>query len=409
MQKEKIWTRKFITVFIVNFTLYLSMFLLIVTIANYVIESYNAPTSIAGFASSIFIIGVLSGRFFSGRIVTKFGAKKALLIGIAYFIFIGLFYFLKTNISIFIIIRFLQGIGIGFATTATSTIATQIIPKNKKGQGISIFSLSIILSTAIGPLIGFYLNALYGYISIFIFSTIAGTICLIFSFTLKDIQIVEELTEIQTERVSLIDLISKYFEPKVIPISFVTFNMVFSYSSILSFILLFATETGFEKASGFYFLAYATTVLITRPISGRIIDFKNENTIIYPAILVFSLGLLLVSMANSSLLFILSAIFIGLGYGNFQSTAQTIAIKSVAFDKLGYANSTYYFFFDLALGFGPLILGFIHSFLGFRNMYLALAIFILTNTLLFKMIYGKYYSAEKERRISLVKKDEDAK
>src|SRR5699024_1295224 len=80
-----------------------------------------------------------------------------------------------------IAVRIVQGIGIGFASTATGTIVSQLIPQSRNGEGISYFSISIVLSAAIGPLIGIELVQTLGYTSIFIFSTIIGLLSLVFA------------------------------------------------------------------------------------------------------------------------------------------------------------------------------------------------------------------------------------
>lgn len=171
MQEEKLWTKTFISTSIVNFVLILSMYLLLVTMASYVIHTYNASTSLAGLVASIFIIGVLLGRLYVGNKIEHFGSKKMLIIGIGIYIFLSFFYFLHLNIYSLIAIRVIQGVGVGFATTATGTIIAQIIPARRSGEGIGYFSMSAVLAAAIGPLIGVsFINA-FGYVSIYIFST----------------------------------------------------------------------------------------------------------------------------------------------------------------------------------------------------------------------------------------------
>lgn len=53
--------------------------------------------------------------------------------------------------------RLIQGIAVGIAGTATGTIIAQILPQSRKGEWIGFFSLSAILSTAIGPFFGILL------------------------------------------------------------------------------------------------------------------------------------------------------------------------------------------------------------------------------------------------------------
>ena len=148
MNKEKLWTKEFISISVVNFFLMLSMYLLLVTMATYASDEYNASSSTAGLVASIFILGALSGRFFAGKQMEKLGSRKILLGGTVFFIIVTLFYFLPTNIYGLMAIRFFHGIGVGFATTATGTIAAHVIPSSRNGEGIGYFSLSAVLSTA---------------------------------------------------------------------------------------------------------------------------------------------------------------------------------------------------------------------------------------------------------------------
>lgn len=91
-QPGKLWTKTFILTSIVNFVLMLSMFLLIVIMTNYAIETYKVSTSIAGLVSSIFILGALFGRLYGGNRINYIGSKRMLMIGILLFIGMGIFY-----------------------------------------------------------------------------------------------------------------------------------------------------------------------------------------------------------------------------------------------------------------------------------------------------------------------------
>lgn len=67
--------------------------------------------------------------------------------------------------------------------------------------------------------------------------------------------------------------------------------------------------------------------LISRPFTGRLMDLKGANYIMYPAFILFTAGMLLLSSAHSSITLLVSGILIGLGFGNMQSCTQAIAIK----------------------------------------------------------------------------------
>ena len=54
---------------------------------------------------------------------------------------------------------------------------------------------------------------------------------------------------------------------------------------------------------------------------GRLLDNRGENYVMYPLLLSFAAGMALLSQAESALVLLLSAAFVGLGYGSFMPTS----------------------------------------------------------------------------------------
>ncbi|CAM4034145.1 MFS transporter [Mesobacillus thioparans] len=385
MSKEKLWTRDFISISLVNFVIMLSMYLLIVTMASYATDTYGASSSMAGLASSIFIIGVLFARLYGGKEILRIGSKKMLLGGILFFVLISALYLIPSNIYFLLVIRFLHGIGIGFASTATGTIVAQVVPASRKGEGISYFSLSVILSTAIGPLIGLAMINEFGYLSMFIFSLVVGAACLPLALTIKEPVVDYHADGTKSRRFSL----SNYFEPNALPVSIVMFIIALAYSGTLSFIASFAKEVGLAEVGSLYFFVYALAVLFSRPFTGKLMDAKGANSVAYPALLVFAVGMYALSQVSSSLIFLTAAALIGLGYGNFQSIAQTVAIKMTPPHRMGLATSTFFIAMDMGIGVGPFMLGFMIPKYGYNGLYLAMVPLILAGFVLYYFLHGK--------------------
>src|SRR5699024_835087 len=147
--RSKLWTKDFITISITNFFLYFVFYLLLVTMTVYVVEQFNASESTAGLATGIFIIGTLISRLFIGRIIHDVGNKIILSVGLSSFIATSLSYFIPFCISCLLATRFLRGLALGIASSGTGTIVADIIPLERKGEGISYYSMSITIATAI--------------------------------------------------------------------------------------------------------------------------------------------------------------------------------------------------------------------------------------------------------------------
>lgn len=380
--KERLWTKDFIFTSAANLVLMLSMYLLLVTMATYAMDTYGASVSMGGFVSSIFIIGALFGRLYGGKQIARIGNRKMLLIGTVSVLVATALYFLPLGIYLLMVLRLLHGAAIGLATTATSTIVSQLIPTSRSGEGIGYFSLSVVMATAIGPLIGVMLLTQYGFNSIFLFSFIMAILCLVLSVSLKPPEV-----EAEAERKGF--RITDYFEARALPISIAMFVLAIGYSGILSYVTEYAAEIDLVEAGSFFFLIYGISVLLSRPFTGRLMDQRGANIVVYPALVSFAAGMLMLSQAGAGWMFLAAAIFMGLGYGNFQSIAQALAIKLTPHHRMGLANSTYFIALDLGLGLGPLMLGYIVPLSGYRGMYLSLVVVILVGIVVYHFMHGR--------------------
>ena len=385
MVKPKLWTKDFIIVSTINFFLMVVFYLLIVIMGVYVVNEFNASTSQAGLVTGIFIIGALIGRLFIGRSIESIGRKRTLLIGLILYTLMTLLYFVNYGINFLLIIRFLHGSTLGMASTATGTIVAQIIPTVRKGEGIGYYSMSATLATAIGPFIGLYMSQHTSSQMIFSVCLALGIISLITAFFVyvPALEISIETPEIKGFK------ISNFIEPKAIPIALITLVVAFCYSSVLSFINFYAIEVDLVQTASFFFLVYSIAVLVSRPLTGRLMDVKGANYIMYPSFILFTAGMLLLSSAHNSITLLLSGILIGLGFGNMQSCTQAIAVKLTPPHRMGLATSTFFIFLDAGLGFGPYLLGFIIPFTSYNTLYAILGVVVLASTILYYLLHGK--------------------
>ena len=423
MNNEKLWTKDFVTVSVINFLVFLTYFLLMVVIASYAVDKFQASTSAAGLVAGIFIIGALAGRLAAGRIIGSMGSRRVLIVGTILFVVTSVSYFAAFNLAVLTIIRLLNGIAFGAASNATGTVVAQILPPSRRGEGIGYYSISAVLAVALGPFVGVLLIRHSDFSLVFLVTSILALIgfaiaCMVSEpdsksaekDQIKSVTCSEDspkgrqnrLPDKRPENGSLADLtggreawphwrvqISKYVEFEALPISIIILILGFSYSVVVAFISLYAREIQLEAAASLYFLAYAATVLISRPFSGRLLDTRGTSFVAYPCLFIYAIGMLLFSQASREITLIISGMTIGLGYGNFISCAQAIAIKTVPAHRLGLATSTFFVFVDFGFGIGPYLLGALVPYTGYHGLYLMMVGVILAAAGLFYLLCGK--------------------
>lgn len=381
----RLWTKDFVIVSSINFFITLIFYLLMVTLAIYAVNELDASTSEAGLISGIFIIGTLIGRLFIGRFIDSIGRKKTLFIGLIFFTLTTILYFVDLGIGFLLVNRLIHGMAMGMASTATGTIVAQIIPPTRKGEGIGYYSMSATLATAIGPFIGLFMAQHTSFQIIFSFCLALGVISLITAFFLyvPALKVTAKVTESKGFK------LSNFIEPKALPISIITLLLAFCYSSVLSFISFYAIKIDLVNTASFFFVVYAVAVLISRPFSGPLMDRKGSNFIMYPAFIIFGVGLLLLSMTTNSFTLLAAGFLIGLGFGNMQSSSQAIAVKLTPPHRMGMATSTFFIMLDAGLGFGPYILGFIIPITGYSTLYVILGVLVILTSVLYHFLHGK--------------------
>lgn len=391
--KEKLWTTTFVVNMLLNFIFYLVFYLPTVVIGTMAMERYHASASIAGILSGIFIVGGFIARLWAGNNMKRLGAKKLLYIGTLIYFLLTFAYFFVHSVVLLLILRLVHGLGFGIAATASGTLAGAIVPSSRRGEGIGYYALSVTLSSAVGPFLSMFLYRTSGFYSLIWLSALLLFIALVGIFFIH----VEKTTDSSNSvdnKVHKKFAWSNYFEKEALPISLIAFLIGISYSSILSFMDAYARNIHLSEAASFFFLVYAITVLLSRPITGRVFDGFGDNFVMYPTYLFFALGLLLIVFAHSGWMLLLAAIFIGLGYGSFSPFGQAIAIRNSEAHRLGITTSTFFGFMDMGVGFGPFILGMFMPLLGYRNLYFASAILALLIAVIYHFVHGRHAKRE---------------
>lgn len=379
----RLWNRSFILCLCNNLFLFTYYYALLTILPIYIMKDLGGTVKEAGLALTLFLASSIAVRPFSGLIVEKLGKKIAFRGSELLFVVFALSYLFADSMWALLLIRFIHGIWFSVLTTVTVPIANDFIPDHRKGEGMGYFVMSTNLAVVFGPLIA--LTVLQFTDFKMLFSLLTAVIGLGFIFCLmipvqQQDKVAFTAETKEKTRLGWHDII----ETRAIPIGFVALLTAFAYSSIMSFITAYSESKDLLAYTSLFFIVFAISMIVVRPWVGKIYDRKGASAVIYPSFIFFAIGLVVVSFISNQWLLWLSAIFIGIGYGSLFPCFQTIAIQSVAKQRMGHAISTFFTLFDLGMAIGSVILGLMIAYYGYQLSYLFCAVITVLTLFVYK-------------------------
>jgi len=378
LKQEKIWTRDFVFICLANFFVFLGFQMTLPTIPLFVKE-LGGNDQLVGIIVGIFTFSALLLRPYAGHALESKGRGFVYITGLVIFvIFVGSYGFIS-SIALLFIVRIIQGMGWGFSTTAGGTVATDLVPPKRRGEGLGYFGLSGNLALAFGPSLGLTLAGIISFSQLFLICAACGLVALILASRIHYKKV--DQSEHKTTTVKL-----DIFEKTAIKPSVLLFFITATFGGIATFLPLHALEKDVAGIE-FYFLVYAIFLMLSRTFSGRIYDKKGHLYVFLPgALLIFTAMLLLAWLPNIAVMLIAASLY-GLGFGSVQPALQAWAVQDAPDNRKGMANATFFSFFDLGIGLGAISFGQLAYQLGYASIYITSASSVMASMLLYIYLY----------------------
>ena len=151
--KPVLWNRNFIQCCISYFLMNFSFYMLMPTMPVYLVEVLKINPSEVGVALSSYSIGLLCVRPFSGYLVDCFSRKPLYLFAFTVFACMFTGYLFATTVLTIMAVRFIQGGFMGMTSVSGNTIAIDVIPSRRRGEGMGFYGLTINLAMSLAPLV----------------------------------------------------------------------------------------------------------------------------------------------------------------------------------------------------------------------------------------------------------------
>lgn len=361
MTKVKLWTRNFMALVWANGLLFAGFHFLLPTLPLYA-ASIGATGTEIGIITGIFGFSAIFIRLFTDTGVRKFGKKKCLYLGLLCSFLATFSYDIFTSVYALIAARILHGIGFGLSSTFAAALVADVIPAQRRGEGIGYFGLGSTVAMAIAPALGVMLLTDFSADALFFTSMLVTFLAAI---SAKICNAKEAPLPAEKKHISIKNRLYEYGTgiPSILTILFGA-----AYGSVNTFVAMMANEAGIENA-GLFFIVGTIFVFISRPFGGRIFDSKGGFWVILPGGILYLIGLCILISSSSLTMLLVASVFYGLGGGLLLPSLMTWMLNVVTPDRRSGASATFYNMLDIGTSSGIILLGSVAGSIGYVNMY----------------------------------------
>lgn len=368
-----------------------SFYMLLPVLPFYLTEDLKTTQSVAGIVIALYTISALAIRPFSGFMVDRF-ARKPLYI-LCYAIFAAVFagYAVALTLTVFVVLRIVHGLAFGMSSVSGNTIAVDIMPRSRQGEGIGFFGMATSVAMALGPFAGLGLYGKFSFKVIFLCAFAAALFGLLTIILIKPVK-KPEAASTEMKKKTIDDFILTNALLCAIPFLF----LGFAYGALSNYIGVYSEQTAaVTSVGGTFFLIFAAGILAARFVSGKALNRGHVVPVIYIGSSILLVTFFLFALPMNKLLFLAIALFAGTGYGFIMPAFQEMFINLATDDHRGVANATYFTFWDLGIGIGIAIAGYLIQKLGFLWLFLLCAGLIGLGIVVFRLYSSSYYKRHK--------------
>ncbi len=303
-----------------------------------------------------------------GRLMDRRGRRIAFVIaGLCNAVPLAAYLLVSDIGPLFYAIRFVHGIGAGAMFATFFTVAADLLPSDRRGQGLALFGISGMAGGGIGPFLGERLLASGGFDRLFVVFTLMATMSLAITLTLRDTRhrarSGDRLTRFR-------DALTDPGLTRLLPLS-IAFG--FAVGAFGTFLADYAHARGIGPVSTFFLTYSATSIALRLAFAARVDSFGAERVV--RRLMGFTSAALVLCVAfPSSWGLVLAGVAGGIGHGFVFPSLGSLAASRCAPEHRGSSISLFTASIDVGMLLCGPILGEIAERAGYGPAYLVAAV-----------------------------------
>lgn len=221
---------------------------------------WNLNSEQMGWIGSVNSIGMAVGALVFGIWADRIGRKKVLIITLLLFSLGSGFSALTTSLSVFLIFRFIIGLGLGGELPVASTLVSESVAENRRGRIVVLLESFWAAGWLVAALISYFVIPTYGWQIALLISAIPALYAIYLRIHLPDSEKFQMVRNKETLSVanSLKALWTKEYAVKTLMLWILWFCVVFSYYGMFLWLPSVMVLKGFTLIKSFQYVLIMT-------------------------------------------------------------------------------------------------------------------------------------------------------
>ena len=379
---EKIWNRRFILLFITNL-LVLAAFYASIPIIPIYCQEIGITGSRVGIVLTAMSVATILFRPVAGYLLDNFNRYRVYLLFLTLFCLSFPAFLVFPTFGALILVRLYMGAVYSVCASATMTLAGDVLPVAKITEGISRFAFTVSIGMAVGPYVGLQvqdnMSSKASFLTIFGI-TVAALICV------SCCRI--HYPKVERKKFSIKDTIYGSAVPFMLNMMFlmIPYGAVIAYSSIL------AQEKNITAYLPYFYIFLVAGMLVSKLSTQKLIDAGKHRILVYASLVVLVITMISFLFLSTGVHLLAAGFFFGLGYGILQPLFQAFVTGTTPAPKRGVANATYMLSYEIGIGIGSLLMGFMQESIGLTTGFAVTAIAYLVGGAVYALYVDRYYN-----------------
>jgi len=357
--RPPLWTKNFIILTAVNMSFMFGFSMMPPTLPLYITDMGGSKAEVGAVAAAFSIAAIVT-RFFTPVVIAKFGKRRMLLTGIALTLLVTFLCGFAQSVVLVLVFRVFPGIGFGFVSTLTMTLAADLLPDERSGEGIGYYSMGITVIAAISPALGLFLIDSMSFFTMFLTASFGQDLSVALMFAFRPPSSMNPSAKREAEKLSLRN---SFLESALVTQCVMLLFMGAARGAEQNFITLLAKENEIGNIAG-YFVLQTSVSFFAKFLTGRMYDSKGPIWSVVPGALCWIVAFAIMSYAYSMGVLLVAGFFSGAGLGLLQPAMQTWCVTKVGAERHSVGAAMNFNYYDIGIGGGALILGFVFERIG---------------------------------------------